>query len=88
MFNADGKQTNTQITYIKNYKFNYDFGGAWGNCNVVFTCVSGHMTEAKFGADIEKGDWHNPNPKVLFTAPVTVAVGEVFSRRASHSDSV
>ena len=67
----------TSYTYIKNYSFTYDFGGAWGNCNVLFTCVSGHMTECRFNANIEKGDWHNPSPKSLFTAPVKVSVGEV-----------
>lgn len=75
MTKTDARQSNTQNTYIKNYKFTYDFGGQWGNCNVVFTCVSGHLTEAQLGEGY--GDWHYPEPKALFNAPVVVRVAEV-----------
>lgn len=61
---------------MKNYCFDFDFGQPWGNCSVVMTCVSGHLTEAKFPAMYER-DWSNPPPEALFNAPVNVEVGEV-----------
>ena len=74
-YKTNVEQVNTQNTYIKNYKFTYDFGGQWGNCNVVFTCVSGHLTETQLGDGYN--NWHDPGPKALFNAPVVVRVAEV-----------
>lgn len=72
---TDKPESNTGNTYVKNYTFTYDFGGQWGNCDVVFTCVSGHLTDAKFEGNMS--DWHNPGPKALFHAPIKVDVYEV-----------
>lgn len=58
---------------MKNYTFTYDFGQRWGNCDVLMTAVSGHLTDAKFGDEYEK-DWSNPPPESLFTAQVNVQV--------------
>jgi hypothetical protein len=58
---------------VKNYGFTFDFGHAWGNCQVVMTCVSGHLTEAKFPEEYER-DWSFPPPESLFGAPVNVEV--------------
>ncbi|KAK7923299.1 DNA topoisomerase [Apiospora marii] len=39
---------NTRNKYIKNYVFDYDFGGQpWGNCQVTMTSVLGHITADK-----------------------------------------
>ena len=72
-------KVNTNNPYIKNYLFTFDFGHAWGNCDVVMTCVSGHLTTISFDDRIEKGDWHEPAPDELFSAPVRVKIEEVFS---------
>lgn len=61
---------------MKNYCFTFDFGHAWGNCSVVMTCVSGHLTDAKFPDEYE-GDWSYPPPEALFNAPVKVEVSKV-----------
>lgn len=66
---------NTGHTYTKNYTFDFDFGRPWGNCNVVMTCVSGHLTDADFDADHR--NWGNYPPEALFDAPVYVKVDEV-----------
>lgn len=47
------------------------------------TCVSGHLTEAKFPAMYER-DWSNPPPEALFNAPVNVEVGDVSSLISWH----
>ncbi|KAJ5888423.1 hypothetical protein N7495_008464 [Penicillium taxi] len=54
--------------YVKNFEFNFNFGGAWGNCSVTMTSVLGHLT----GLDFEqqyKG-WMSCPPGALFEAPV------------------
>lgn len=68
-------QSNTGNTYIKNYSFTFDFGPPWGNCNVVMTCVSGHLTELTFGPDYN--DWSYPPPERLFDAPVRTTIDQV-----------
>ncbi|PSS22396.1 hypothetical protein M430DRAFT_49524 [Amorphotheca resinae ATCC 22711] len=66
--------SNTGNTYIKNYSFTFDFGPPWGNCNVVMTCVSGHLTELTFGPDYN--DWSYPPPERLFDAPVRTTIDQ------------
>ncbi|KAG4440225.1 hypothetical protein IFR05_004304 [Cadophora sp. M221] len=66
---------NTRNQYIKNYTFTFDFGATWGNCEVVMTAVSGHLTEAKFDNEYE-GDWEYPPPEALFNAPVRTKVDQ------------
>ncbi|RDL40728.1 uncharacterized protein BP5553_00707 [Venustampulla echinocandica] len=64
---------NTRSTYIKNYCFSFNFGGSWGNCDVVMTAVIGHLTQAHFDEEYEKS-WNFPPPQSLFAAPVRVNV--------------
>ncbi|KAH8909523.1 prokaryotic type I DNA topoisomerase [Coniochaeta sp. PMI_546] len=66
---------NTGNRYIKNYKFDFDFGQPWGRCNVTMTCVSGHLTELTFPSEY-KTDWKYPPPDRLFNAPVSVSIPE------------
>ncbi|EKD20180.1 uncharacterized protein L3040_007177 [Drepanopeziza brunnea f. sp. 'multigermtubi'] len=65
--------SNTRNQYVKNYSFTFDFGGEWGNCQVLMTAVSGHITEARFAPEYE-GSWDYVPPQELFTAPVRVQV--------------
>ncbi|KAL2074796.1 hypothetical protein VTL71DRAFT_8575 [Oculimacula yallundae] len=66
----------TRNQYIKNYTFTFDFGAAlgWGNCDVVMTAVSGHLTNAKF--DDQYDNWEDPPPAALFSAPVRIKVDD------------
>lgn len=66
---------NTGHQYIKNYRFNFDFGQPWGRCNVTMTCVSGHLTELTFPPEYNS-DWKYPPPDRLFNAPVCVSIPE------------
>jgi DNA topoisomerase-3 len=56
---------NTQNKYIKNYKFNSRFP-EWGDCEVVFTSVTGHLTEVDFGDAWRK--WNSCQPASLLEA--------------------
>ena len=71
-------QQNTRNQYIKNYTFDFDFGPPWGNCNVVMTCVSGHLTSPDFDEGFR--DWNYPPPDSLFEAPLRVKVDKVHTR--------
>ncbi len=73
---ADSPQGNTRNPYIKNYSFRFDFGGRWGQCDVLMTAVSGHLTDAKFGPEYNK--WDHPPPVALFSAPIRVQVDDVW----------
>jgi DNA topoisomerase III len=55
--------SNTAIKYIKNYRFTSRVAD-WGECEVVFTSVAGHLTEANF-ADQWK-IWTSCAPAALF----------------------
>ncbi|KAJ6141310.1 hypothetical protein N7470_010206 [Penicillium chermesinum] len=54
--------------YVKNYEFDFNFGGPWGNCSVTVTSVLGHLT----GLDFERQykGWLSCPPGALFEAPV------------------
>ncbi|KAG9248104.1 DNA topoisomeras-like protein III [Calycina marina] len=65
---------NTGHTYTKNYTFDFDFGGQWGRCNVVMTCVSGHLTGVDFGPQYKS--WDYPPPEALFDAEVMTLVDQ------------
>ncbi|PHH89100.1 hypothetical protein CDD83_6643 [Cordyceps sp. RAO-2017] len=65
---------NTRNQYIKNYSFTFDFGQAWGHCDVTMTCVTGHLTNAEFPSEYK--NWSHPPPETLFTAPVITSVYE------------
>jgi len=53
----------TNNKYIKNYKFTSRFP-QWGECDVVFTSVAGHLTEADFDGQWRK--WTTSAPVALF----------------------
>jgi DNA topoisomerase III len=53
----------TNNKYIKNYKFMSRFP-QWGECDVVFTSVAGHLTEADFDQQWRK--WATCAPVALF----------------------
>jgi DNA topoisomerase III len=53
----------TGITYIKNYRFTCRFP-EWGECDVVFTSVAGHLTEVEFDAQWQ--NWRQCAPATLF----------------------
>ncbi|KAH7041203.1 DNA topoisomerase [Microdochium trichocladiopsis] len=61
---------NTDEKYIKNYVFDYDFGGRWGKCEVTMTSVLGHITSADFPPDYKR--WESPPPEALFSAPINI----------------
>ncbi|QQK41483.1 DNA topoisomerase, type IA, domain 2 [Penicillium digitatum] len=54
--------------YVKNYEFDFNFGGAWGNCSVTMTSVVGHLTGLDF--DRQYKGWMSCPPGSLFEAPV------------------
>ncbi|KAJ5212177.1 uncharacterized protein N7498_003823 [Penicillium cinerascens] len=58
--------------YVKNYEFEFNFGGPWGNCSVTMTSVIGHLT----GLDFERQykGWMSCPPGSLFEAPVQESV--------------
>ncbi|KAJ5684300.1 uncharacterized protein N7477_000645 [Penicillium maclennaniae] len=58
--------------YVKNYEFDFNFGGPWGNCSVTMTSVIGHLT----GLDFERQykGWMSCPPGSLFEAPVQESV--------------
>ncbi|KAJ5550932.1 DNA topoisomerase type IA domain 2 [Penicillium sp. DV-2018c] len=58
--------------YVKNYEFDFNFGGAWGNCAVTMTSVVGHLTGLEF--DREYRGWTSCPPGSLFEAPVQETV--------------
>ncbi|KAE8139314.1 DNA topoisomerase [Aspergillus pseudotamarii] len=58
--------------YVKNYVFDFNFGGPWGTCSVTMTSVIGHLTTLEFERQY-KG-WLSCPPGALFEAPVHIAV--------------
>jgi DNA topoisomerase-3 len=77
-------QTNTGNQYVKNYAFTFDFGPPWGNCQVVMTCVSGHLTVTEFGPEVK--DWRHPPPERLFDVPVHIKVDQVCLSTSSSKE--
>ncbi|KAJ6131555.1 hypothetical protein N7523_001261 [Penicillium sp. IBT 18751x] len=66
--------------YVKNYEFDFNFGGPWGNCSVTMTSVIGHLT----GLDFERQykGWMSCPPGSLFEAPVQESVDKVADKLA------
>ncbi|GCB17617.1 DNA topoisomerase 3 [Aspergillus awamori] len=60
--------------YVKNYVFDFNFGGSWGTCSVTMTSVIGHLT----GLDFERQyrTWLSCPPSALFEAPVHESVAD------------
>lgn len=71
--------------YVKNYQFDFAFGGAWGNCSVTMTSVIGHITGLEFEPRYK--NWEGCDPRVLFDAPIHVAVDPVWSPKFNGSES-
>jgi len=61
--------------FIKNYRFDYNFGQRWGHCHVTFTSVIGHLISHDFSSAYRK--WESCNPSVLFDAPIEPSVPDV-----------
>jgi DNA topoisomerase III len=60
---------NTGNKYIKNHKFTSRFP-EWGECEVVFTSVLGHLTEIDFDSPWRK--WNTCSPDALFEEAMIV----------------
>lgn len=57
---------------MKNYCFDFDFGGYWGRSSVVVTSVIGHLTVTDF--DAEYRGWGSCSPSDLFELPIRTRV--------------
>jgi len=69
--------TGTANKYIKNYKFSSRLP-EWGECDVVFTSVSGHLMEADF--DVQWRKWNQCAPVTLFEeARIVETIPQVLS---------
>jgi DNA topoisomerase III len=74
LWKANLEQHNTRNQYIKNYVFTYRFE-AWGQCNVTFTSVIGHIIANDFEGRFRK--WGGCEPRDLFDAPIVSSVDSV-----------
>lgn len=59
---------------MKNYSFTYDFGGYWGQSQVNFTSVIGHLLSQDFDERYRK--WFSCDPGELFDSPIRTQVAE------------
>ncbi|KAJ6446600.1 DNA topoisomerase III [Purpureocillium lavendulum] len=66
------RTSGTRVQYIKNYSFQFNFGQAWGDCEVTMTSVTGHLTGVEFPMDYK--NWDSPPPESLFGAPIITTV--------------
>ena len=72
---ADSKKEAVRgIQWVKNYKFDFRFQ-QWGQSNVTFTCVAGHIVAQDFQDRFRK--WHSCQPADLFDAPIQSSIAEV-----------
>lgn len=62
----------TGIKTVKNYDFTFNFPG-WGECDVVMTSVSGHLTDSQFVSEKAR-EFKGVHPGRLFTEAVTTEV--------------
>ena len=62
------------IQYVKNYKFDFRFQ-QWGQCDVTFTCVAGHIVANEFAPRYSQ--WNSCPPSDLFDAPILSFIAEV-----------
>lgn len=60
---------------MKNYIFNFNFGGSWGSCSVTMTSVIGHLMELEFERNYKT--WLACPPGSLFEAPIRESVYQV-----------
>ncbi|KAF2200109.1 DNA topoisomerase 3-beta [Delitschia confertaspora ATCC 74209] len=61
------------LAWLKNYTFNYNFE-RWGQSDVVFTSVAGHIKNSDFPDRYRK--WMSCNPSDLFEAPIITTVAD------------
>jgi DNA topoisomerase III len=67
--------SDTRIRYIKNFKFTARFPN-WGDCEVVFTSVLGHLLSQDF--DSPWRGWQQCSPSALFQeARIITTITEV-----------
>jgi DNA topoisomerase-3 len=66
--------SDTTITYIKNYKFSTRLP-EWGDSDVTFTSVAGHLMEADFEQQFKK--WTHCPPVALFEARIVETTQQV-----------
>jgi DNA topoisomerase III len=59
---------------VKNYEFDFRFA-QWGNCSVIMTSVSGHLTSLDFADRYRK--WETTPPGQLFEAETIVKIDPV-----------
>lgn len=75
---VDGKLTKQEnvrgVQWVKNYKFDFRFQ-QWGECNVTFTCVAGHIVAHDFSDRFRK--WGSCQPVELFEAPIQSFIADV-----------
>ncbi|KAL4881129.1 DNA topoisomerase [Aspergillus karnatakaensis] len=74
---SGGRFTTHDITghrYVKNYLFDFNFGGPLGNCSVTMTSVLGHLTNLEFPP--QYATWMSCPPAALFEAPVSITVDD------------
>ncbi|KAF2621244.1 DNA topoisomerase III [Macroventuria anomochaeta] len=72
------------IQWVKNYKFDFRFQ-QWGQCDVTFTCVAGHIVGHDFTERYRK--WHSCPPADLFDAPIQSFIAEDKKAVASNIES-
>ncbi|KAL4819272.1 DNA topoisomerase [Aspergillus spinulosporus] len=74
---SGGRMETKSVTgnrFVKNYVFDFNFGGQWGNSSVTMTSVLGHLTSLEF--EREYSGWTSCPPAALFEAPVKIAVDD------------
>ncbi|KAL1592503.1 DNA topoisomerase [Nothophoma quercina] len=72
------------VPWVKNYKFDFRFQ-QWGQCDVTFTCVAGHVVGQDFTERYRK--WHSCQPADLFDAPIQSFIAEDKKAIASNIES-
>ncbi|KAL4763919.1 DNA topoisomerase 3 [Aspergillus foveolatus] len=74
---SGGRMETKNVTgnrFVKNYVFDFNFGGQWGNSSVTMTSVLGHLTSLEF--ERQYSGWASCPPAALFEAPVKIAVDD------------
>jgi hypothetical protein len=69
------KHNVTGNPYVKNYVFDFNFEGRWGDCSVTMTSVLGHLTNVDFPR--QYAGWASCPPAELFEAPINITVDQV-----------
>ncbi|OSS51014.1 hypothetical protein B5807_04405 [Epicoccum nigrum] len=72
------------IQWVKNYRFDFRFQ-QWGQCDVTFTCVAGHIVSHDFVERYRK--WQSCPPADLFDAPIQSFIAEDKKAIANNIES-